>query len=155
MSELSSVTCSYCNRPAHLVDGEKIHGARFKGIPFWHCAPCDAFIGVHPNSNCKPLGRLANRELRKQKQITHESLLILIRFIMQRDNVDFGRARGMAYAWMSKVMRIDRPYCHVNFMNLDQCRIAEITINHFLCQVGVIKSAQNEGDSVNFANRQK
>lgn len=73
-----TVICSYCNKPAELVTGKEIYPHRPDLYPkkFWRCRPCTAYVGCHkPNAGygdgTRPLGRLANAELRAAKSAAH------------------------------------------------------------------------------------
>lgn len=58
------LTCPYCGKEAQWVDNVKIYGKRYgKSYMMWWCKPCDALVGCHQNTR-KPLGTLANKELR-------------------------------------------------------------------------------------------
>jgi len=72
------VTCPYCQSAAKLVGGRAIYPHRpdLAAKRFWQCKPCDAYVGCHEAGNgqgdgTKPLGRLANAELRKAKKDAH------------------------------------------------------------------------------------
>lgn len=59
--------CSYCNNEAKLVSGNVIYPHRpdLAYLRFWQCAPCAAYVGCHKGTT-KPLGRIANAELRQE-----------------------------------------------------------------------------------------
>lgn len=60
------VICDYCGTPADFVDSSVVyHGHSFGMI--YLCPRCGAYVGVHKGSD-KPLGRLANSELRNWKR---------------------------------------------------------------------------------------
>lgn len=77
--KLQPVLCPYCGRNAKLVNGFKIYKNRpdLAEKNFWLCKPCDAYVGCHtPNrynsfSKCEPLGRLADKLLRRAKSDAH------------------------------------------------------------------------------------
>lgn len=63
--------CPYCDRPAKWVDNAEIYGRRYgKSYMMWWCKPCDALVGCHNNTE-KPLGTLANKELRNWRRQAH------------------------------------------------------------------------------------
>ena len=63
------VICDYCGTPADFVDSSVVyHGHSFGMI--YLCPRCGAYVGVHKGSD-KPLGRLANSELRNWKKAAH------------------------------------------------------------------------------------
>jgi len=57
--------CDYCQQQAKLVTGDIIYPHRpdLYSKKIWHCEPCRAWVGTHKGT-VKPLGRLANAELR-------------------------------------------------------------------------------------------
>ncbi len=63
-----NVYCQYCNQKANLVDSSVIYGKSYGLI--YLCKPCDAYVGVHKGTT-KPLGILANAELREWKKKAH------------------------------------------------------------------------------------
>ena len=70
------VLCDYCKNSANLVGGKIVYPHRkdLYSKKFWHCKGCEAYVGAHKGSpTYKPLGRLANKELRKR----HIKLLTL------------------------------------------------------------------------------
>ena len=77
---METVTCPYCNNPAVLVGGDVIYPHRpdLYEKKFWQCDPCDAYVGCHRpgvgyGDGTRPLGRLANAELREAKKNVHTS----------------------------------------------------------------------------------
>lgn len=58
--------CDYCNKDAELVGGDIIYPHRpdLYELKFYYCAVCEAWCGCHRGTT-KPLGRLANAELRQ------------------------------------------------------------------------------------------
>lgn len=65
---MSDVICQYCNQKSELVDSSVIYGRSYGLI--YLCKPCDAYVGVHKGTT-KPLGILANAELREWKKKAH------------------------------------------------------------------------------------
>jgi hypothetical protein len=65
--------CPYCNQPAKFVDNAEIYnGTRYgNSYMMWWCRPCDALVGTHHNDPDKPLGTMANKELRVWRRKAH------------------------------------------------------------------------------------
>lgn len=64
------VTCPYCGSDAEYIDSRHYYAnGRSYGM-IYLCHPCDALVGVHRNSD-KPLGSLANKELRELRRRCH------------------------------------------------------------------------------------
>ena len=109
--------CPYCGKTAKCVDSSVIYHGRSYG-PAWVCEDyprCDAYCGCHPNTT-RPLGTLANAELRKARNRTH-------------DHVDaFWKAgtwgRSDTYRWLAKAMGIEIGECHIAMFDLARCDLA-------------------------------
>jgi hypothetical protein len=113
-------TCSYCHNPAYLVTGQIIYPHRpdLWRFKFWLCAPCEAYVGCHKyGDGTRPLGRLANRELRDAKQAAHTAFDPLWR---GRGKTDLTREE--AYSWLAEQLEIDRKQCHIGEFDVIQCR---------------------------------
>lgn len=79
---------------------------------FWRCEPCSAYVGCHRDG--KPLGRLADAELRGLKMKAHEAFdPMWKRGIMDRNE---------AYRWLAGKMGISKRKCHIGMFTPDQCR---------------------------------
>jgi hypothetical protein len=99
------VRCPYCTQKAELVRG-------YAGKPVWQCAACDARVGCHPGTN-KPLGRLANAELRAWRIAAHEAFDPM----WQRDGIQRGVAYGLLASWMG----MPKAHCHIGRFDVAQC----------------------------------
>lgn len=65
-NSLRKVYCDYCGRETEYVDSKVIYGKSYGKI--YLCRNCMAYVGVHKGTD-KPLGRLANAELRNWKRL--------------------------------------------------------------------------------------
>lgn len=128
---LPNVCCTICHKPAALVNGDVINGADHKDRPYWFCAGCDAWVGVHPNSNYRPTGLFANLELRIARKKAHNALGIVIEFIQKRDGITPEHARGRAYLWLSNKMMVARKNCHINQFTPALCDQATMFCGQF------------------------
>lgn len=110
------VWCPYCRRPARLVDATEIYVRSYRvGGKAWLCRPCGAWVGTHRNSpSHKPLGRLANAELRAWKQRAHEAFDPLYRFGFM--------SRSEAYGWLAREMKLPAEKAHIGMFGVEQCR---------------------------------
>lgn len=116
------VICPYCARPAVLTDSAVVYGRTFGMV--WLCTPCDAWVGCHKNSkNHKPLGRLANKELRHWKVRAHAAFDPLWKRKMMAGSSK-GKARNAGYKWLAKRMGIKERDCHIGMFDVEQCRQA-------------------------------
>lgn len=112
-----TVVCPYCQQPAKLVTGLDIYPHRIdlRSYKFWHCEPCDAYVGCNRRINgTTPLGRLANKELRLAKIRAHAAFDPLWKSGKMQ--------RGAAYTWLSKQMNLSIEKTHIGMFNLEQCR---------------------------------
>lgn len=111
------ITCPYCNAETELVTGDVIYPHRIdlRDRQFYLCRPCDAYVGTHKGT-IKPLGRLANAELRRSKQEVHAVFDPLWR--------SGRKSRRQAYKELAEALGIDRDQCHVGFFDVDMCRKA-------------------------------
>jgi hypothetical protein len=81
----------------------------------YYCAPCDAYVGVHKGTD-RPLGRLANAELRKWRNKAHASFDPLWKF---------GRYRGKrsaAYGWLADMMGLPKSETHIAMFDVENCQ---------------------------------
>lgn len=121
------VICDYCAKPAALVSGRAIYPRRpdLFNKRFWRCSPCDAYVGCHPASGgngdgTKPLGRLANKDLRQAKMRAHAAFDPLWKSGRMR--------RKEAYGWLAEKLGIDPADCHIGMMDEATCsRVVEVT----------------------------
>ena len=77
------------------------------------CKQCGAYVGTHKNTNNKPLGILANDELRKAKRRAHADFDPLWR--------DGNLKRKDAYKKLSEYLGIERKDCHIGLFEIETC----------------------------------
>lgn len=122
------VTCSYCGQGAELVSGLVIYPRRrdLAEKRFYRCAPCKAYVGCHPGTT-RPLGRLANAQLRSAKQIVHA---LFDPFWLNWPREKGGRrvGRNKAYARLARELGIDAKDCHVGMFDLQTCERAAAVV---------------------------
>lgn len=118
------MNCDYCHKPARLTTGREIYSRRMElwRKKIWFCSPCQAWVGCHDGTE-KPLGRLANAELRQAKIQAHAAFDPL----WQRG----GMSRREAYGLLSAKMGIPREDTHIGMFDLEQCRkVIEVLREH-------------------------
>lgn len=114
--------CRYCSSAARLVRvGEMGYPYQRDYGPVWVCTPCAAWVGCHPGTD-KPLGGLANAELRQWKVKAHAAFDPLWQGKMRRDKCSKGKARRAGYVWLAGQMGIDVKLCHIGYMSIEECR---------------------------------
>lgn len=114
---IHNVYCPYCRNRAELVNGDVIYPRRpdLHDKLLYSCKPCDAYVGCHPGTD-KPLGTLANADLRRARMAVHSVLDPLWKT---------GRfTRKGAYAWLSKQMNMNKYDCHTAKFDMAQCEKA-------------------------------
>lgn len=106
--------CPYCGKPAALKNSRVIYKRDYGMV--WICPDypaCDAYVGCHKGTN-KPLGRLANAELREAKKEAHAAFDPLWQ--------DGAMKRTAAYIWLAEQLGIERQACHVGMFDVAECR---------------------------------
>lgn len=108
--------CPYCKSGTKLVDSSVIYGRSFGPVYVCKSYPkCDAYVGCHRKGN-RPLGRLANSELRGWKKKVHSLFDPLWRGGYM--------TRKEAYSWLSEAMDIHSDYCHIGMFDVAECKKA-------------------------------
>lgn len=107
--------CEYCGATAVLRDSAVLYKGTSYG-PAWICEnypECDAYVGAHEDGN-KPLGRLANAELRGWKQKAHAAFDPLWK--------DGPLSRTEAYNWMADILGLTKEQAHIGELDLGMCK---------------------------------
>ena len=119
--------CPYCASSAEMVSGDVIYPHRpdLFDKNFWRCDPCGAYVGCHPvgpgHDGTRPLGRLANAELRRAKQAAHAA------FDPIWKNREMSRAN--AYRWLANRLAIPSADCHIGVFDIPQCKAVVEAVN--------------------------
>lgn len=122
MGKKKAKTCRYCQRQAQLRHfGQTGYPYQRDYGPVWVCPPCDAWVGCHPGTT-KPLGGLANAELRDWKVKAHAAFDPLWQGKMRRDQCSKGQARRAGYRWLAKELGIAFERTHIGYFNVEECR---------------------------------
>lgn len=106
--------CPYCHSGASLKDNAVIYGKSY-GLA-WICnkyPECDSYVGCHPGTDI-PLGRMANKELRKAKMAAHKAFDALWKS-------KIGTTRKRAYAWLAGQLKIHEKSCHIGNFDVALC----------------------------------
>ena len=108
------MNCPYCGGSVKLIDSQIIYGKSY-GLA-WVCEnypKCDAYVGCHPGTD-KPLGRLADKELRAWKGAAHAAF----------DPMWKSRkmTRRRAYQWLSGQIGILEDETHIGMFDADMCK---------------------------------
>lgn len=65
------MNCPYCKKEAEYIDSKDYYSNGVSYGMMYICRPCDAYVGTHKNSG-KPLGTIANKELRELRKKCHK-----------------------------------------------------------------------------------
>lgn len=141
--------CPYCTRNAPQVTGAVIYPHRpdLAVKLFYRCLPCDAYVGCHPDG--KPLGRLADAELRRAKIEAHgafdplwepRSAQTLAYPDEPRPQKKLQRVmRSRAYAWLSAQLGLSIDDTHIGMLDVDGCRRVVAVIRAARVDAGQIR----------------
>ena len=122
---MSKLSCQYCQSEAKLADSVIVYGRSYG--PIWICSnypKCDSYVGCHKDTN-KPLGTLANRELREWRKKAKEPFNRLwkekiINKITQY--IPQTSPRSKAYMWLTEKLDIPGEETHFGLFDIDQCK---------------------------------
>ena len=119
---VSPPICPYCGGDAKLVTGDVVYPGRFdlSAKRFWYCAGDDAWVGCHGKTE-RPLGTMADKELRNARQAAHAQFDPLWQEKQRRENMPKFRARGRGYRWLAEQMQMPVRECHIAMMSAEQC----------------------------------
>lgn len=109
--------CPYCGKVPEFVDSIEVYGKSYGWI--YLCKPCDAWVGVHKNTDV-PLGRLANGVLREYKKQAHAAFDVIWQHMIS-PSVPKNVARGKAYQWLAEHMQLPMARCHIGMFDENQC----------------------------------
>jgi hypothetical protein len=116
------INCPYCLKPAKLVGGNVIYPHRHDLFDkkFYLCSPCNAYVGCHPGTD-KPLGRLADKELREAKSAAHRVFDPLWKSKKMK--------RSHAYGLLAGKLGISKAKCHIGMFDVETCKrvVAELS----------------------------
>lgn len=116
--------CPFCRSTVSLVDSAKVYHRSYGFIYLCDRFPrCDARVKCQPNSD-KPLGTLANRELRKWRSLAHRQFDPLWKS-------GIFKSRNAAYRWLSRAMGLPPQKTHIAMFDIRQCQRAIAIVNQF------------------------
>ena len=107
--------CPYCGNESIKSTGDIVYPHRedLKDKVFYECLPCEARVGCH-NGTDKPLGSLANLELRRVRSAAHGFFDPLWKKgFMTRDN---------AYVALAFELNIPFKFAHIGQFNIEQSK---------------------------------
>lgn len=108
---LNAELCPYCNSETERTTEIAIYGQEYSGRDVIMCKnypSCDAYVGCHKSG--EPLGRLANKKLRKAKIEAHKHFDKLWR----EDHI----SRSDAYKLLSNHLGVPPEYTHIGMFSI-------------------------------------
>lgn len=122
MTSADTVLCNYCGRDSERVTGATMYPHRpdLARRLFYRCVPCGAWVGTHEKTG-KPLGRLANDELRRAKQAAHAAFDPMWshgRRGLSLDGTCMNRAQ--AYRWLARELGVVE--VHIGQQDVEGCK---------------------------------
>ena len=112
---MREVHCDYCGGLAEFVDSSVIYGESYGMI--YLCRRCNAYVGVHRGTD-RPLGRLANAELRHWKKAAHNAFDPLWKYGCFRGH------RVAAYHWLSERLGLPIEKTQIGMFDTALCKRA-------------------------------
>lgn len=113
--------CPYCQQEAKFfAASEHIYGAGRDFGPVWHCEPCKAWVGCHPDG--RALGRLADKPLRAAKTAAHAAFDPFVEAKMRKTGCARNTARRAGYKWLAEQLGLTKDECHIGLMDDAMCR---------------------------------
>lgn len=111
---MNNIVCPYCNIRAKKVGGEVVYPRRpdLHHYKFYLCKKCGARVGINKVTG-KPLGTLANHELRVSRMNAHKN------FDKLWKSKKYSRTE--AYEYLASAMNISTDKCHIGMFDINQC----------------------------------
>lgn len=104
-------TCPYCSGPVELTHNSEVYGRSIGDWPFVYACvgDCEAHVGVHADTDI-PLGTLANKELRIERQKSKQSFHAAMTYKRL--------SRAEAYRWLASELNLPLGQTHYGWMDL-------------------------------------
>jgi len=102
--------CPYCGGRAYIKPSRYGYWYPCSSFP-----KCEASVGCHPNTT-RPLGTLANRQLKDARMAIHR----LFDPLWKKKKMK----RNEAYKWFAGKIGISKSECHIALFDLEMCRKA-------------------------------
>ena len=112
-----SIHCPYCGAPAVCRPASTVYGTGTidpKGY-LYLCSnwpSCDAYVGAHRKDR-RPMGTLANGELRHKRILAHRALKKL--------QMDRHMDKWAAYIWLQANLKLDESHAHIGMFSGQMC----------------------------------
>ena len=142
---MTNPKCPYCHANAALVKGLTLYPRFLSTLVedslnkqyFWVCPhECDAYVGCYDGTQ-RPKGTLANRELRRERAITYNSL----KAIWEKGF----KAQQETYAWIREELGLSKIACHIGKFDMDLCKAVQEVVKQYMAAKH-LEAAINIGD---------
>lgn len=107
--------CPYCGAKVVLKDSVYVYHNHRNYGSMWVCSnfpKCNSYVGCHRGTTI-PLGRLANAELRRAKNLAHYYFDALWKSGFM--------TREQAYIWLATSLGISQGKCHIGMFDTETC----------------------------------
>lgn len=112
----NDMECPYCKSTVVLKSSLEIYRNDYGYVYVCSKYPdCNSYVGTHKHS-LKPLGRLANKELRALKIEAHKYFDTIWRY---RRNQGFRKARSNGYKWLSEQLGLTIEDTHIGLFDIE------------------------------------
>ncbi len=120
------MTCPYCNVWAVWVENREVYGRNLgRSYMIWLCRQCGARVGCH-NNTVRPLGTMANDELRRARRAAHAKIDPL----WEAGTVKRGRLYAILAAHFGREI-------HIGSADLETCaRLCHLDLKALVSTVG-------------------
>jgi hypothetical protein len=126
--------CGYCQTDAVLRRlGQTGYPYAVDYGPVWVCLFCEAYCGCHEGTE-KPLGTLANRELRDARMRAHAAFDPLWKAKMAREQISKSRARKACYFWLATQLGLDVRKTHIAHFDVATCEQVVEACKNWRCE---------------------
>ena len=111
------INCPYCGAPAICRPASTIHGACTwqKGSYLYLCSrwpACDSYVAAHKKDH-RPMGSLANKNLRRKRIQAHQALEEL--------RQDRHMEKWAIYLWLQGKLQMDPDKVHISMFSEEMC----------------------------------
>ena len=105
------IRCPYCGEEAKWVENKVVYGKNYgKSYMCYYCPKDDAYVGCHQNTR-KPLGTIANKELRECRKKAHS----VVDPLWKNGRMKRGQVYAMLFRKFGKEI-------HIGEADVEQCQ---------------------------------
>ncbi|WP_374347981.1 zinc-finger-containing protein [Chitinimonas sp.] len=136
--------CPYCGQRTQLLTFQEVHPNLTSTHPrlYYRCTPCDAHISCDPQT-LKPLGRLANPELRRIKRRLHYAFDALWK------GPQSTLSRSAAHHLLAQLLAVSPEACSISWFDIAQCeRALQVLRTHQALPSGASRPCRSRRNSV-------